>query len=147
MRSILRITHQILEGLLAALLLAIAYAALAGLTFATPDRKEPPPPKKAPAPPPFIGGPCNWGAILQEGRKIEIRGHCHWEADGRIRADGKLAVYWTRASDGAICPALYVLNADGSITGHWGVGTEAEFDDDGNLVGRVNGETVRAGKD
>lgn len=139
------ITNVIAQALLSAFMLAVVYGALAGLT---PDRKEPAPPKKMPPPPPYVGGPCNWGTILQDGRKIEIRGHSHWEAVGRIRLDGKLEVLWTRLHDGALCPGLYKLNADGSIKGRWAEGsTGAKIGDDGELDGPVTyDETVRAAK-
>jgi hypothetical protein len=145
MRSAFQVLLSVAEAIFFAVVVTIAAHALYGLT---PDRKDPPPPKKTPAPPPFIGGACNWGTLLQDGRKVTITGHGHWEAVGKIRADNRLEVLWTRLSDGALCPGLYRINADGSIKGRWGEGTVgAKIGDDGEIEGPVlYDETVREGK-
>ncbi len=115
------------------------------MSSASPDRKDTTPPKRTePKPPPFIGGPCNFGLLLQDGRKIEISGHASWKATGEIRKDGKLRVSWTRISDGRHALALYLLNADGSITGTWGYVGECQYDDEESLIGQTCQETLRA---
>lgn len=110
-----------------------------------PDRPDATP-KKAPKelPVPGIAGPCNWGEITQDGRKITIDGHLHWYVHtGEIRKDGSLYVVWIWREDGRAAPGVYAIRQDKSIQGKWGWGTDVAEDKDGNLSGLKYDDTLR----
>lgn len=65
-----------------------------------------------------ISGPSHWGVIVQEGKKISIKGDDYWEAVGEL--DGKtLKVTWYRLEDGRIGSGTYNIDEYNNIIGHW----------------------------
>jgi|ERR1019366_9704083 hypothetical protein len=115
-----------------------------GIAFATPPDRQPPTPKAIPD----IAGKCAWGEIYQWGRSISIEGDAEWTAEGEIRQDGTIRILWrwlddARAPDAEGFPGVYRLNADGSITGDWGLLEDISEDGQGNLHGLTRTEILR----
>ena len=88
------------------------------------------------------GGATNWGLLDLGNPSFELTGHPTWDAIATVRDDGKIAVTWTLKSDGEICPGLYSVEPDGSMTGCWGRGHEVRFEDNGELTGNVRADRV-----
>ena len=125
--------------LLAFMMLCMSYHAIASIT---PDRKEVAPKQPREKVVPFIAGPTAYGFAQQNGRDVTITGHERWQATGRIRSDGKLAVTWEDIN-GTVAYGLYAIHADGSIQGRYGYADSCQWDDDGGLAGVTFTETLR----
>lgn len=138
MRNVISIGLVLSRALFMALCLSIGLYAIA-----KPERPDPTP--KAPKGIPRIDGPCNWGEIQQDWRKVQIFKHekCYVE-DGQIQADGKLLVHWVECETGRIAPGLYTINDDGSITGKWSF--DAVKDATGKWVNMNLGDVLRDAK-
>ena len=106
----------------------------------------PPPAKKPelPTPPkiPDIAGPTNWGTIYQLGRVLRVEGSPSWIAtSGEIIGENRVHLKWTCISDGRPANGSYlVIGKD--LVGRWGWEDETSFDDQGELFGNWNSETL-----
>ena len=87
--------------------------------------------------------PTQYGKVLynRETGELALVGHAGWEANGRVRKDGKIFLLWTSKSNGEPAPGIYEL-IDGNLVGRWGWGHSAFVDTDGELKGSTSPETL-----
>lgn len=138
--------RKLIIDLFAFAVLAFGAFVLVSGIGAKPERKDRTPAPKAEAKQaiPDLAGESRWGFITQKGRAISITGHDQWEASGEIRKDGKLFVTWILTGTERAGPALYTINPDGSITGHWNYSDRVMIDKDGVIQGLTQPDTLRA---
>jgi hypothetical protein len=122
--------------LIGGILIGFLFAFLGCRADGAPDRQAP----KVPDVIPNVGGLSNWGFVEQNGRKLKIVGHPIWEANGEVRDDGTVVLYWHVVYDdcGLPCPdGVGVYSIDGKdLVGRWGwADGSCWIDDEGVLWG------------
>jgi hypothetical protein len=125
--------------LIGASLLFISLAAVA-----KPDRNDDTPKKAPPMPDLMLFGETNWGTLIQTGKRVELRNHPTWEADGEWRyrqGQWELLLLWTLNADGTSGPGLYTLK-DGKLVGHWNYESAVTRNEDGSIAGLSREDTI-----
>lgn len=124
---------------------AVLVLSFAGLS-AKPDRKDDAPKKMPPMPSLADWGETNWGRVFVSGKRVEIRNHPHWEADGEWRyRNGRweLLLLWTENANGRSGPGLYTIDSEiGGLAGWWRYEEDVKRNDDGSIDGLSFGDTI-----
>ena len=120
---------------------AYSFLSMQHVPSLAPDR---PAPKDAAKPAPVVDLSGEWTIgskylIEQKGRQFEIEGG-DWKGTGNITDAGLIVIQWERGGFPAV--GLYRLK-DGIMVGDWGWLSDGAAVVDGELRGRINGETIR----
>ncbi len=89
---------------------------------------------------PNLAGHCQFGEIVQNGRKVFIVSE-YWNASGEVRPNGLVFLSWTRKDSATIWLALYKVTEEGHLVGHFGDAEKCEVGE-ADICGEISGETL-----